>query len=99
MQAPRQEEDAEALRRRLRVVCGLTRLPVWQKDLKRVSAFYEPAVPGQDPVCAALCGVDAVDSASCKIREDVLYAPVLDAGIDYPRCIGRKRKIAVRLYH
>ena len=73
MQAPRQEEDAEALRRRLRVVCGLTRLPVWQKDLKRVSAFYEPAVPGQDPVCAALCGVDAVDSASCKIREDVLY--------------------------
>ena len=73
IQAPRETEDASALSRRLRVICGLSRLPYWQKDLQRISVFYESSLP-EDPVCAALCGVSALDAASCKITEDVLYS-------------------------
>ena len=73
MQAPRQQEDPDGLRRRLRVVCALPRLPVWQKDLRRVSVLYEPSLPGGDPVCTALCGQDTLDAAAGKITEDVLY--------------------------
>ncbi len=73
MQAPRQAEDAGDLRRRLRAVCGLSRLPVWQKDLQRVSAFYESSLPG-DSVCAALLGTPSLEAADCGILEDVLYA-------------------------
>lgn len=73
MQAPRRAEEPGSLRRRLRIVCGLSRLPVWQKDLQRVSAFFEPSLP-EDPVCAALLGLPTLEAASPKTREDVLYA-------------------------
>ena len=74
MQAPRRLSDTEAdsLPERLRVVCGLSRLPVWKKDLHRVSSFYEAGRQG-DPVCAALAGADSFEAASCKVREDVTY--------------------------
>ena len=73
MRSPRQGEDPEALKKRLRVACGLTSLPSWQKELQRVSAFYEGTLT-DDPLCAALCGQESFEPASCEIREDILYA-------------------------
>ena len=73
IQAPRSAGEDSALRQRLRVVCGLYRLPIWRKDLQRVSAFYEPALPG-DPVCAAIAGTESFDPAVSAVREDILYA-------------------------
>ena len=49
MQVPRQPEDPDALRQRLRIACGLSRLPIWQKELQRISAYYESSLP-EDPV-------------------------------------------------
>ncbi|MCR4877061.1 MAG: hypothetical protein K5922_07810 [Clostridiales bacterium] len=72
MQAPRQSEDQDDLRQRLRIACGLTRLPVWQKDLQRVSAFYEASL-SEDPVCAALSGTEAFEAAGTSVREDNIY--------------------------
>ena len=73
MQAPRSEEEDPFLPGRLRVVCGLYRLPIWKKDLQRLPAFYE-IPPAGDAVCAALAGTEAFDPAACKIREEVTYA-------------------------
>ena len=72
MQAPRQAGDMEGLRRRLRVAYGLSRLPIWQKDLQQVSSFYESSLPA-DPVCAQLSGQPDFSAAACSLREDVLY--------------------------
>ena len=71
LQLPRQQED-DCLKQRLRIACGLLRLPSWQRELQRVSAFYESSLP-EDPVCAALCGRERFEAASPKLLEDVLY--------------------------
>ena len=73
MRAPRSEEEDPFLPDRLRVVCGLYRLPIWKKDLQRIPAFYD-ALPTGDPVCATLAGVESFESAACGIREEVTYA-------------------------
>ncbi len=72
MQAPRQQDSPEDLRRRLRIICGLYRLPIWQKDLRKISTFYESSLK-MDPVCAGLCGKDSFEAASCKVLEDAVY--------------------------
>ena len=71
IQIPRRMEDGSDLRSRLRVA-ALTRLPVWQKDLRRLPAYYESSLT-DDPVCAALCGEEAFPPVEGTIREDVLY--------------------------
>ena len=71
MQAPRQAGGSD-LRQRLRIACGLLRLPIWQKDLHRVSSFFESSLPG-DPLCAALSGQESFEAAACKIHEEVLH--------------------------
>ena|GEM_PF-6049171 len=73
MQSPRQTEEDSLLKDRLRVCCGLSRLPVWQKELRQVRAVYESSLP-EDTVCAALCHLETLDAASAKAPEDVLYA-------------------------
>lgn len=72
VQAPRLQPEDPDLRQRLRVVCGLQRLPIWQKDLHRVSSFFESSLPG-DPLCAALSGQESFEAAACKIHEEVLH--------------------------
>ena len=72
VQAPRVQPKDPDLRQRLRVVCGLERLPVWQKDLRRVSFFFEGSLP-VDAVCAALSGAEDFEAASCETREEVLH--------------------------
>lgn len=72
VQAPRAGEPDAGLRRRLRVACGLSRLPVWQKDLRRTTAFYESSLPS-DPVCAGISGAADFAPAAYPVREDILY--------------------------
>ena len=73
MQAPRAGEKDDLLPLRLRVACGLFRLPMWKKDLQRESAFFESDQPG-DPVCAAIAGRENFEPASPRVREEVTYA-------------------------
>ena len=70
--ASRRENDPERLKQRLRIACGLGRLPIWQKDLQRMNAFFEHSLP-EDALCAALAGKDAFEAAACQPREEVTY--------------------------
>ena len=67
------ETDAgRGLPDRLRAVCGLYRLPVWKKELRREAAAYETGLPS-DPVCAALTGLPDFPPAGCDVREEITY--------------------------
>ncbi|MBR2822354.1 MAG: hypothetical protein IKE24_01495 [Clostridia bacterium] len=72
MQASKAGEDDGLLPARLRVTCGLFRLPAWKADLRRVSTFFEADLPG-DPVCAALTGRTAFPAPVCRLREEITY--------------------------
>ncbi len=72
VQAPRTAESGAGLRRRLRIACGLSRLPVWQKELRRTTAYYESSLPA-DPVCAGISGAPDFAPAAYAVREDILY--------------------------
>ena len=64
--------EDDLLAQRLRIACGLTGLPLWKKDLRRVITVYEVSREN-DPVCAGIAGQADFSPASCKIREEVTY--------------------------
>ncbi len=72
MQSARQEKEEDDLRRRLRIVCGLTRLPIWQKELRKVSSFFESGLT-EDAVCGALAGREEFEAAAGQTAEETLY--------------------------
>ena len=68
---PGHQEDP-SLSLRLRIACGLTRLPIWQKELSRAMSRFESGLE-TDAVCAALSGSPSFAAAQTKVSEDVLY--------------------------
>ncbi len=74
VQARRADPEDAFLSVRLKVACGLTRLPAWQEDLSRMASFYEHFL-SRDALCACLTEHPEADfpAVSSELPDDVLY--------------------------